>query len=203
MEKEEVTKRFNSAGKHLKTAGIALISLPIFAIITYGIISQNPTDTDLLDNIAVLSSVMYGILLVIIAGGLHSAGKRLMGVFSENDEINSVQTSQKSLDLAKKFKDSPITLGKLDVLGQDLGKMKWDEAVKICKEIGEGWRLPSKDELNTIYENKDSIGGLVSFEYWSADEYDFHNAWTQNIDNGKEEELSKTSKHFVRAVRSK
>ena len=202
MEKEEVTKRFNSAGKSLKQAGIAFILIPVVALIVEAIISQMDMNIEDIKNIAIASKLIYSLLCIVIASCLISAGSYLIG-HNTYDEINSVQTSQKSLDLALKLKDSPITLGKLDVLGQDLGKMKWDEAVKTCKEIGEGWRLPSKDELNTIYENKDSIGGLVSFEYWSADEYDFHNAWTQNIDNGKEEELSKTSKHFVRAVRSK
>ena len=34
------------------------------------------------------------------------------------------------------------------------------------------WFLPSKDELNILYLNKDKIGGLKSSFYWSSTEYD-------------------------------
>lgn len=52
------------------------------------------------------------------------------------------------------------------------------------------WYLPSKDELNLMYQQKDLIGNLSGF-YWSSTEvavsgtdatYDF--AWTQSFSNG-------------------
>ena len=53
---------------------------------------------------------------------------------------------------------STIKIDNLEVMKEDLGKMKWDEAKKACENLGDGWRLPTKDELNILYKNKDKIG---------------------------------------------
>ena len=44
------------------------------------------------------------------------------------------------------------------------------------------WFLPSKDELNLLYENKTAIGvgGFVATSYWSSTEGDINNAWRQD-----------------------
>ena len=51
--------------------------------------------------------------------------------------------------------------------------MTWEDAKKACAALGDGWRLPTKDELNILYENKDKIGGLIHqlrSPYWSSTE---------------------------------
>lgn len=40
-------------------------------------------------------------------------------------------------------------------------KMKWYESKKACADLGEGWRLPTYDELNWIYKHKNTIGGFT------------------------------------------
>jgi hypothetical protein len=47
-------------------------------------------------------------------------------------------------------------------------EMNWDDANKACNELGKGWRLPTKDELNTLYQNKDFIGGFFNTSYWGT-----------------------------------
>ena len=32
-------------------------------------------------------------------------------------------------------------------------QMNWEDAKKACEALGEGWRLPSKDELNSMYDD--------------------------------------------------
>lgn len=51
----------------------------------------------------------------------------------------------------------------------------WAGAKKACAE--QGMRLPSKDELNTIFQNAATISGLSGSVYWSATEYNVHRAW--------------------------
>ena len=46
--------------------------------------------------------------------------------------------------------------------------MWWDDAVKACKEKGEGWYLPNKDELNLLYNQKNVVGGFANHDYWSS-----------------------------------
>jgi len=62
------------------------------------------------------------------------------------------------------------------------------------------WFLPSKDELNLMYENRESIG--ASGFYWSSTEYDFLFAWNQFFFNGYQTNFNKVSSERVRAVRA-
>lgn len=80
--------------------------------------------------------------------------------------------------------------------------MSWDAAKRACKKLGRGWRLPTKDELNIMYQNKDSIGGFAGSYYWSSTELDDDYAWRQNFTNGSQNILSKDNEIYVRAIRA-
>ena len=67
-------------------------------------------------------------------------------------------------------------------MSRDLGRMNWHEAKIACKKLGPGWRLPTKDELNMLYKNKEEIGGFANNFYWSSTEYDNSSAWFQFFD---------------------
>ena len=94
--------------------------------------------------------------------------------------------------------------GKLIVSMKDLvGVFTWDEAMEEVKKLGEGWRLPTKEELNLMYLHKDKIGGFVEYYYWSSTELNANYAWTQNFDNGYQYSFNKNlTGYYVRAVRS-
>ena len=64
------------------------------------------------------------------------------------------------------------------------------------------WSLPSKDELNKLYLNKDSIGGFTADWYWSSSESTATYAWRQHFANGTQEAINKTIEVKVRAVRT-
>jgi hypothetical protein len=83
-------------------------------------------------------------------------------------------------------------------------KMYWKEAKKACTSLGEGWRLPTKDELNFLFENKDEIGGFTENYYWSSTETKgVYSAWIQLFDDFGVQFNSyvKGFKYNVRAVR--
>ena len=63
------------------------------------------------------------------------------------------------------------------------------------------WFLPSKDELNVIYENQTNIGDF-SKSYWSSSQYDITNVWWQYFTNGNQRNSPKSYADRVRAVRS-
>ena len=46
------------------------------------------------------------------------------------------------------------------------------------------WFLPSKDELNLIYQQRQHISGLASAYYWSSTQYDHYSAFLQNLSTG-------------------
>ncbi len=66
------------------------------------------------------------------------------------------------------------------------------------------WYLPSKDELNKLYLNRDAIGGFSVANYWNSSEADADNAWYQNFGTqGYQTYYYKSFSEFsVRAVRS-
>ena len=76
-------------------------------------------------------------------------------------------------------------------------------AAKLCHDLTlngyNDWYLPSKDELNKLYINKNLIGGFGEVSYWSSSETT--NAWLQNFFNGLQSPSIFKTAH-VRAVRS-
>ena len=92
-------------------------------------------------------------------------------------------------------------------------------AARICNElqVTEGgktygdWYLPSKEELNLMYQNKATIdatagvnggSGFASAYYWSSTETNFNTAWRQYFDDGYQYGNSKKYANRVRAVRA-
>jgi uncharacterized repeat protein (TIGR02543 family) len=66
----------------------------------------------------------------------------------------------------------------------------------------EDWFLPSKDELDLMYQNKGDIGGFASGGYWSSSEYTANDAWAQNFGTGNQVSSNKYPTIRVRAVRA-
>ncbi len=84
-------------------------------------------------------------------------------------------------------------------------------AATVCTDLGEGWFLPSKDELNEMYQNKAAIdaaaiaNGGTAFAvdtYWSSSESHSLTALVQYYFNGFQFNLSKELPSRVRAVRA-
>ena len=97
---------------------------------------------------------------------------------------------------------STIKIGDLEVMTEDLGKMNWYEAKKACKNLGDGWRLPTKDELNLLFYNEDEIGGFTNNFYWSSTEKKVVYAWWQSFRYGTQRSGNKDNDYDVRAVRA-
>jgi len=97
---------------------------------------------------------------------------------------------------------------------RDIGKFNWEEALSAARKYSHGghsdWCLPSKDELNAMYENRDLIGGFSTASYWSSSEHHaFDNpheyevdAWIQNFRSGNQLSLDKYDSGYVRPVRA-
>ena len=81
--------------------------------------------------------------------------------------------------------------------------MNWDNAKKTIALFEDaGWRLPTKNELNILYINKDKIGGFAGNYYWSSTVVDYSTAWAQSFYSGSQSSGSKGLTAYVRAVRS-
>lgn len=100
---------------------------------------------------------------------------------------------------------TPKRLDKIEIAQTDFPKtMNWIKAKKACASLGDGWRLPTIDELNQIYLNKDKIGGFdsdYSF-YWSSSEFGEYDTWFINLNDGKRIYYGHGNNFKVRAVRT-
>jgi len=122
----------------------------------------------------------------------------------------------------KKIIGKPIKIGDLEITQYDFPKkMNWHDAKKACETLGDGWRLPTKDELNSLYLIKYNIHQKGDY-YWSStlehytmsNEYLYSkakaalptlysNAWIQNFFFGYQIKIDMNYyKHSVRAVRA-
>jgi len=91
----------------------------------------------------------------------------------------------------------------IEIYHKDLdGSYSWDKAIKVVEALGDGWRLPTKDELNQMYLEQENIGGFGAYYYWSSSEYDADNAWNQYFSNGNQSSYNKDFNFRVRPVRN-
>lgn len=99
--------------------------------------------------------------------------------------------------------------------------MTWKEADAQCKKLGEGWRLPTVDELKKIWGNSVSInqqlktykgsnllqvtgqGTSATYTfYWSQDKQSENFPWTMLFKNGQTFAKDETTRWRVRPVKS-
>lgn len=106
----------------------------------------------------------------------------------------------------------------LMVQKSDLGFVNYESAVSMCANSTLGgysdWRLPDKDELMVLYNNKSIIGGFKTYRdnlydntpyYWSTDSFTKNDIEYQYViwfPTGESNGLTKGSKASVRAVRT-
>jgi hypothetical protein len=79
----------------------------------------------------------------------------------------------------------------------------WYEAKMYCFSLNIdgkiGWRLPTNDELNEIFQSANDFRG---FWYWSSTEYNGKNVWVQTFNNGFQSLLGKYDNvSYVRPIR--
>jgi len=87
-------------------------------------------------------------------------------------------------------------------------------ASQLCQDLNLGgktdWYLPSKYELNLMYENigqgnvlgLGNVGNFANNYYWSSTEEGYSGAWVQYFDFGTQYVNSKNGTDLVRAVRA-
>lgn len=64
------------------------------------------------------------------------------------------------------------------------------------------WRLPTKEELRKLYNQKSIIGGFANEFYWSSSEYQNNYAWCQDFTGGGQGSPFKVVSLHVRSIRA-
>jgi hypothetical protein len=101
-----------------------------------------------------------------------------------------VKLHRKLKELEMPFEIAPALLEKT---------CNWYDAVKYCKLLGDGWRLPTLDELKMIY----NVDNDLTNTYWSSTEYNKDNVSLLCMRKGYEVLTDKDSynEYRVRPVR--
>ena len=91
-------------------------------------------------------------------------------------------------------------------ISEKLGSGNWEEAKALCKKHRGGnydnWCLPSKEELDLVYEALVKTEKIVDDDiYWSSSELNDTYAWQKYFKGGHVQFNSKTNTNSVRAVR--
>ena len=95
------------------------------------------------------------------------------------------------------------------ILSLDETECSWSKAKQWCRNHGDGWRLPTKDELLVIYTNKLDVnywlkrcnsGILKDSWYWTSTEYNSDYAWLVGMNDGDTSYYAKSYHYYVRAV---
>ena len=74
----------------------------------------------------------------------------------------------------------------------------WYDAIEYVELLGDGWRLPTIEELDVIYKSENDF---EKEGYWSSTEFDYRSSWQYEFDSGRKDYYGKTAFCYVRTVR--
>ena len=83
--------------------------------------------------------------------------------------------------------------------------MNWYDAIDAYEKLGNGWRLPTLEELKAMYEelHKKGQGNFQDGWYWSSSENDLNLAWDLGFHSGiASSGHDKGNTNYVRAIRA-
>ena len=86
--------------------------------------------------------------------------------------------------------------------GNFAAKVCADYSVTVSGVTYGDWYLPSKYELNVLYQQKTTVGDFAIAYYWSSTEYSNIIARKQDFATGLQVSATKNSSYYVRAVRA-
>ncbi len=104
---------------------------------------------------------------------------------------------------------NPIVIGNIEVAERDLTELngadlKLVNANRLAKKMGKGWRVPTREELTTMYQNVTMIPNLrMNAFYMSSETFGKNAVWIQSFGTGKQEYFTGGSQAYsVRLVKT-
>jgi hypothetical protein len=157
------------------------------------------TDSSSTSAIAIGKNYEGGIIFYVDATGQH-------GLIAASTDQSRLISWYNGTHTVTNVKDVSVGAGQANttaIIGkQGVGNY----AAILCDELVlngySDWFLPSKEELNLLYQQRDKIGGFATNYYWTSVEYDTTRAWNQYFPFGPQFYADKADSACVRAVRA-
>ena len=176
---------------------------------------QTPATSTNTETYAIGDAAFGGIVFWVDASGQHGL------VCATSDQSAGMRWYAGTFGDTRAYGNRPLA-GEVNtdvIIGSHTGIIGDDEniyAAKLCKELVlEGytdWYLPSKEELDLMYQHKATIeasaiahngAAFSTTSYWSSTEHGAYSAWSQNFNVGEQESKVKGfTTSGVRAIRS-
>ena len=180
--------------------GLAFLIMLIILFITY-LTSKDAVQNISLNNLQESSDKLSDNLSLIKYGGILSLIILIVSSFYLS--LVSVDPIEEEIEKIIDVIGSTIKLDNWEIAEKDFPeKMNWADAKIACKTLSNGWRLPTKEELAIIYQNKDEFKGFDDSGYWSSTEDNYSLAWGQGFKDGKQLPVKKATCLKVRPVRN-
>ena len=81
--------------------------------------------------------------------------------------------------------------------------LDWDDAIAAASAYdGSGWHLPTKDELNLLYQQKAVVGGFADVYYWSSTKHIMGYAFVRDFRSGDDASVPMHNNNHARGVRA-
>ena len=140
-----------------------------------------------------------GIVFYVCTGGQHGL------IAAVVDQSTGIQWDNGGYTLINALRDD-VFAGLLNteriIINQGVGSY----AAQVCANFKGGvfgdWYLPSKYELNLLYEQKAVVGGFTNAFYWSSTESLNDRAWCQDFDSGSQYNHYRYQTFPIRAIRA-
>ena len=134
--------------------------------------------------------------------GLEASRTYYYRAYAKNDTKTFYGETKKFATLSNEYVTLP---GGLVVAKEDAGKVDWYDAVTMCDNYTlaglTDWRLPTKDELMTMYNNRNTIGNFKDGWYWSSTTTYGSYAYRVDLSSGYVSNDHKSNSYYVRCVR--
>jgi len=157
------------------------------------------TNTDSNSAIALGKSYGGGIIFYIDGTGQH-------GLIAASADQSRLIPWYNGTHILTNVKNTAVGVGQANTTAIISKQGVGNYAASLCDELVlngySDWFLPSKEELNLLYQQRDQVGGFTTNYYWTSVEYDTIKAWNQYFPFGPQFYADKADSACVRAIRA-
>lgn len=174
-----------------------LISFFLLSVLVFSCKKEKTTPEE--EGIAVGQPYGGGIIFYVDGSGEH-------GLIAAESNQNTSMPWYNGNYLSVNVSENEVGKGKINTDSIIFVQGTGNYAANICAQLSfngySDWFLPSRNELNLLYQQRSQIGGFTEGYYWSSTEYDTVHAWNQYFPYGPQYYTDKADYAGVRAIRA-